>query len=115
MKSFFKRAIETVADRDTRVYFTPTAESNTKTLALYEEIVYCDSSGNAGTVYLPFVSEAEGMRFTVILKTAGNNLTVADQDDSEDWSDVTLDEANDKLTVVARNGRWVTVELDEQS
>ena len=112
--NLFKQDIEeTVHSTATLVFFTPASANEEKKLALYEQTVICNTASYAGKVTLPNVTEAKGMTYNIQLKTAGNNLTVQDRDDSEDWTDATLDAANDNMCVLSDGVRWSILCLDE--
>ncbi len=96
------------------IFFTSAGTGEVKTLNPYETTVICDTSGFTGTVKLPAVKEAEGMTFNIILRTAGNNLTITSAGggtypEAEAWADITLT-ANDNYAILYSDGqRWMTL------
>ena len=76
------------------------------TLKLYETQVRADSTAGAMTITLPPVSEAAGLMFSIILETDGGNLTIQDQDDSYNWSDLTCDDALDGFLLYSDGFIW---------
>ena len=65
------------------------------TLALYEQQVRVDSTDGAVEIKLPPVVEAKGLFFSIIVETYVSAVTIVDQDDSYDWSDITHNGAAD--------------------
>ena len=112
MPSMVKKYIEVgVIERDKTYFYAAAGDTLDLSDYLYVETVICDTTSGAGTVYLPPVSEAKGLQFTITLRTdGGNDITIADQDDSEDWSDLTAADANDTGTFRSDGTRWIIVE-----
>lgn len=59
-----------------------------------------------GTVTLPPVLEAEGLIFTLDHPAGTNAITLTDQDDSNDWSDKTIDAVDDGIALYSSGGKW---------
>lgn len=87
----------------------------TRTLNMYEDVLVVSTAAAAGTLSLPDVGEAKGKTFTIMLRTAGNNLVVQDHNsaNAEDWTDYTLDAANDNLCLYSNGRRWLVQTADE--
>ena len=61
------------------------------------------------TCYLPSVIAARGKIYTIRLGTRGDDetVTIADLDDSIDWSDITtMDAANDSVCLYSDGMKW---------
>jgi hypothetical protein len=75
----------------------------------YDFVVRPDSSGGAITITLPPVAECQGRWYSILVRTAGNNITVADKDDSECWpGDITLDTKCDRLLLFSDGLTWLS-------
>jgi hypothetical protein len=86
------------------------AKTAAATLELNENMVRADTTAGAMAITLPPVAEAAGKIFTVKLVTDGGDLTLQDQDDSENFSDFTLNDANERVTLYSTGTDWVTIE-----
>lgn len=75
-------------------------------LALYQQQVRANTTAGAMTIYLPAVAEAKGLMFSIILETDNGNLTIADLDDSYNWSDLTCDDALDGFLLYSDGHVW---------
>ena len=96
------RQLRDVASRtDRQVYKTAAA-----TLTLDETLVICDTTAGAMAITLPAVAEARGLMFSIILETDGGDLTIQDQDDSYNWSDLTCDDALDGFLLYSDGYVW---------
>lgn len=102
-----------VVDEDRVYYFTPASAAEELDLkdSMYRTTIICDTTSYAGTVMLPNVTEAQGIRYTIRLRTdGGNDITVDENDDSEDWGGpYTLADANDELVVESDGSKWIVV------
>ena len=76
------------------------------TLGINDQTVRLDSSGGAFALTLPNVSEARGMFYSILIRTAGNAVTVQDQDESEDWTNLTMDLADEKVVLYSDGMAW---------
>ena len=76
------------------------------TLEVYEQLAICDSTDGAMTLTLPPVGEAKGKFYSIIFETDNGDLTVQDQDDSYDWSDLTADDAGECLLLYSDGFKW---------
>jgi hypothetical protein len=83
------------------------------TLTSQQQVVEYNTTAGACAVTLPDVCEAAGKHYSISLVTDGGNLTVQDQDDSRDWSDITLTAANDYVLLFCDGRKWFS--LDEES
>lgn len=113
MSSIMKKDIDVgVADRDRTYFYAAAGDTLDLGDYLYYSTIICDTTGGAGTVKLPPVSEAKGLDpITIVLRTdGGSNITIADADDSEDWTDLTAADVNDTGTFQSDGTRWVIVE-----
>jgi len=113
----FKKAIDsTVPDTKRIFYFTPASSAEKLDLndyPYYTEI-HCDTTSYTGVVTLPNVREAMGMEYTVRIHAGGTNaITVQDRDDSEGWTDITIEDADDRVTVRSNGVSWSLVESYE--
>ena len=82
------------------------AKTASATLTLDENRVEVDSTAGAMTITLPPVAEAKGLEFAIILVTDGGDLTIQDQDDSYNWSDLTCDDALDGFLLKSDGKTW---------
>jgi len=73
---------------------------------LTDRVVECDSTDAAITVTLPNVACAAGLIFAIYAQTFGSNITIQDQDESEDWTDVTLNGVDDGELLYSDGRRW---------
>lgn len=76
------------------------------TLEVYEQVALVDSTGGALTLTLPPVTEAKGRFYSILFITDNGDLTVADQDDSYDWNDLTVDDAGECLLLYSDGQKW---------
>jgi len=85
------------------------------TLTTRDSTVVVDSSDAAVTITLPPVAEAKGLIFVIEAPYgASNAVTVQDQDDSVNWTNVTdLDANNDALCVMSNGRRWIEIQQKE--
>lgn len=116
MSTKAKRDIEYATHETAKVVFWTTVAVTdiTKTLKLYEHTLIVNTAAAAGTLTMPNVTEARGLSFTIILRTAGNNLVIQDSDESEDWpGDYTLDVAHDNVELHSNGVRWEERVLEE--
>jgi len=103
-----------VEDVEKTYFFTPASSGEVLYLrdSLFYDTIICDTTSFAGTVQMPSVAEARGMSFTITLRTdGGNDITIVDEDDSEDWADDTFADANDTVTFRSDGTRWIIEEL----
>jgi len=100
-----------VAERLRTVFHT--GAGSTDNVELWERTWICNMASGTSTLYLPYVALAKGLRFTFLVRTGSNILTIADRDDSEGWTDVTIEDAGDTLTVESDGTQWILVESYE--
>lgn len=74
-------------------------------------VVRTDSTAGAMTITLPSVAEAKGRIYSIYHETSDNNLTVADQSDSQAWSNQVITAAGGYLTVYSDGFRWCILEF----
>jgi len=79
-------------------------------LEVYEQTVICDSTGGAFDVYLPPVSEARGLIYSIYLEVDNGNVVVMDLDDSFGWSDMTMTAAHDRVLLYSDGRVWHVLE-----
>jgi len=84
------------------------------TLGLYQRHVRATANTASGsyTITLPSVAESAGVEFSITATIANAKVvTLADQNDSEDWAaDLLLDTDGDSVTLKSDGNRWVVVE-----
>jgi len=83
------------------------------TLEIYETQVRANTTAGAMTITLPAVAEAKGLFFSIIFETDGGDLTIADQDDSYDFTDEVFDNALDRIMYYSDGFVWWVMSLDE--
>ena len=112
-----KKDIDAVVhDTEQVYYFTPTEADEELDLNTYRYYtsIHVDVSSYACKITLPNVAEAKGMTYSIRIHVGGtNDLTIQDRDDSEGWTDVTIEDANDTLTVRSNGVQWIIVESTE--
>jgi hypothetical protein len=85
------------------------APTTTYQMTPYDFVLRPDSSGGAFTITLPPVAECAGRWYSILVRLAGNNITVADKDDSECWpGDITLDTKCDRLLLYSDGMTWLS-------
>ena len=85
-------------------YVNPAESYQMKT---YDYVVRPDSSQGAITITLPPVAEAKGRWYSIVARAVGNDITVADKDDSECWpGDITLNVKCQKLLLFSDGLTW---------
>lgn len=95
----------TLARNETAVTFITAAT----TLGLYQNVVRASSSGSAYTITLPSVTEAKGMTFTFNATAISGNITIAHAGDSEQWTNIVLNGANDGVALFSDGRKWWTI------
>jgi hypothetical protein len=115
MGSIVKNDIDAIVlERDKTVYWTTVAVTDVaRDLELWEENIYVDTTAAAGTLTLPSVAEAAGLTFNIYSLGSTNDLTIQDRDDSLGWTDVTIEDAGDCLSIRSNGRQWVLVESHE--
>jgi len=83
------------------------------TLTVRETRVQADTTGGAFTLTLPSVVEAKGLTFSIIFLTDNGNLTIADADDSYNWTDEVFDNALDRTLLYSDGLVWWQIGLSE--
>ena len=76
------------------------------TLAVYEQVALVDSTLGAITLTLPPVGEAKGKFYSILFQTDNGDLTVQDQDDAYDWTDLTVNDAGECLLLYSDGLKW---------
>lgn len=92
------------------------AITSATTLDVYDQMVRCSASPSTGayTITLPRVEQARGRFYAIFATDADgtNAITVQDQDESQDWSDITLNGANDGVLLYSDGQKWWTAVSD---
>jgi len=107
-----KRAIEEMVSRvDNRVTVTSDASgSDTYYLAAYEQIVEVVSTLGIITIYLPDVTEAQGLTYSITAITGGTNaVTVTEKASGNSYdfpSNPSLNADNDRVLYTSDGKRW---------
>jgi len=69
------------------------------------------SSTTSTTITLPSVAEAAGLTFTITANIADTAVyLLQDRDDSLNWTNLTLDADEDRVTLYSNGREWVVVE-----
>ncbi len=94
-----------------RVEWVRSGTYTSDTLEVFEQICLIDTDTADGTFtcYLPSVGEAKGKFYSITLVDDGGNVTVADQDDSYDWSDQSLTADDDGVLLYSDGMKWWVV------
>jgi len=91
-------------------YVNPTEDYEMKT---YDYVVRPSANPTTGAIKitLPRVAEAKGRFYSILARDADgtNTITVQDQDDSELWSDITLNGPGDQVLLYSDGIHWWTV------
>lgn len=76
------------------------------TMTVRDYVVRADSTAGAFSLTLPPVIDAAGRFYAIHFSTDGGNVTIQDQDDSENWSDLTMTAANDGVVLYSDGRKW---------
>lgn len=80
------------------------------TLDRYDEVVRVSASPDTGPIVITLapVNECAGRHVAILARDADgtNDVTVQDQDESEDWSDITLDGPDDGVLLYSDGMKW---------
>ena len=91
-------------------YVNPTADYEMST---YDYVVRPSADPSTGpiTITLPRVAEAKGRFYSILARDADgtNTITIQDQDDSELWSDITLNGPGDQVLLYSDGIHWWSV------
>lgn len=93
-------------------HFTYTAD-NLGVLAMTPEmqVVTLDSTSGALTVTLPAVQKTKGQHFAISAKTYVSAITIQDNDESYDWTNISLDADNDGVLLYSDGMKyWVVTD-----
>ncbi len=83
-----------------------TAKTGAFTVDKFDEHVVCNTSGGAFTVTL-LADPREGKTLTIVLETAGNNLTVDGNGNNINGdSTVTMSDAGDAMQLIFNGTQW---------
>ena len=87
------------------------AVTESVTLEVYEQTVECVTGAAVDvTVTLPNVCEAKGKIYTIVLVTDGGfDVVIQDQDESKNWTDLTLDTVLDYAVLYSDGRKWWTL------
>jgi hypothetical protein len=84
---------------------------DTYQMTTYDYVLRPDSQAKAFTITLPPVAEARGRWYSIVVRRAGNNITVKDHDDSECWpGDMILDTKCDRALLFSDGLTWLVFE-----
>lgn len=76
-------------------------------LTVYEQTVLVYATAAIHTIYLPNVTEARGLLFSInLIDTTAHTVTVADNDESLGWSDLSLTADGDHVLLYSDGVRW---------
>lgn len=80
-------------------------------IAVGDQVVHVTTVADEGaiTLTLPSVAMAAGKIYSIMLITLGDDevITIADNDDSVDWADITnMDAANDSVVLYSDGYKW---------
>lgn len=106
MKNQFFASYETKS----KVSVVFTADELTYSMKAHEQLIMTNSlaAGTTCILYLPPVTETEGRVYSIcdVSGAATYNVTIADLDDSTDWTDDTLTAAADSLLLYSDGRKW---------
>ena len=90
---------------------TQAADETAYTIAVDDQVVHVTTTADEGniTLTLPSVAMAAGKIYTIMLITLGDDevISIVDNDDSVDWSDITdMDAANDSVCLYSDGYKW---------
>lgn len=79
-----------------------------RTLKVYEQTVLCYATAGSLTLTLPNVLEAAGRLFSIYCKdlTSPSTVTVQDNDESLEWSDLSLTADDDHVLLYSDGLQW---------
>lgn len=102
-----------LSPRDTLAYYS-SATGTTYTLTTRIRHLMATTDGSSAlTVTLPPVSEAAGQIYSVYLDTdGGTDVTVTDAGDDADFTDITLDDADDFAVLFSNGVRWMYLQKE---
>jgi len=86
-----------------------------ETLQVHEQVVLIDTATNAGTftLTLPPVGEAAGKLYSITGISINGAVTVQDQDDAIDWTNITtIDTTLDGVLLYSDGLKWWTLASD---
>jgi len=75
-------------------------------MSVRDYVMRADSAAGAFSITLPGVVEAAGRIYTFHLTNDGGDVTVQDQDESEDWTDQALTANQDGLVLYSDGRKW---------
>ncbi len=114
-KFFTETALAGLTGRDAVVHYNGEVEAadaaDTVAMNIRQRsyIIITDNT-NATTMTLPPVAEAAGMIFLFYLVTdGGQNVTITDDADDADFTDVTMDTENDAFVLVSDGIHWFAI------
>ena len=114
-KLFGETALVGLAGRDAIVFYDGSVEAasaaDTVAMNIRQRSWKLITDGtNATTMTLPPVAEAAGMIFLFYLVTdGGQNVTITDDADDADFTDVTMDTENDAFVLVSDGIHWFAI------
>lgn len=104
-----------VEDRENTYWFTPASADEELDLQSYMHYtnIIVNTSSYAGAITLPSVAEAKGITYTIHVHTGTNTLTIQDRDQSTGWTDLTIEDPGDTVSVRSTGSTWVVVTNEE--
>jgi len=82
------------------------------TLNINQSVCECDTTDNTIAVTLPNVEEAAGKFYSISLTTDVEDLTVQDQDESRDWTDIVMDTVDDYVLLYSDGRKWFILDSE---
>jgi len=75
-------------------------------MSIRDYVVRADSTNGAFSLTLPPVTEAMGRIYAIHLSVWGGDVTIQDQGDSEDWTDMIMGVDNDGAVLYSDGRKW---------
>ncbi len=80
-------------------------------LKVYQTTVMITVAAQSITLTLPSVAEAYGQLYSIFVNiTNGGDVTVQDQDESYEWTDIALNADNEHVVLYSDGRRWCEFE-----
>ena len=97
-----------------QVYIISTSGANLthKVLPHQTQIIADANSTNTIAITLPSVQDARGRVYSIRCPDVGGGVTVADEDDSVEWSDQTFDADGEYLELYCNGRQWIILATD---
>lgn len=75
-------------------------------MSVRDYVVRADSTDGGFSITLPAVGDAAGRIYTIHFSTDSGDVTIKDQDESEDWSDLTMTAEDDGVVLYSDGRKW---------